>query len=188
MSSNTPYAIASKAILEPKHFRLSIEVKRDVKHFSGLAAVIDGFQSLDGLLRSELDDAKTVSLDNSLLEARAQLLKFRVNSDPVAELVANHGWLAVLAVAVVVVRDYERFRSSAGKMKDDAAAFIHAIRGLTQHQKEQVVMGSHLLVDELLTLSEQSLRSWAARLARVRRSLGGPDGEPPTVTVERGDA
>jgi len=187
MALQTPFEIASKTT-ENFEVRLRIKIKRDVKHFSGLASVVEGLQSLDGILRTELDEGKAIALKNSQLDARAQLLSFKVNSEPVTEFIANNSWIAVLAVAVVVVRDYEKFRSSAAVMKTDAKAFIRSIDGLTEAQKLNVVLGVNLLLDSLLLLSEQSLRGWVARLERARKALAGPDGEPPTVSIPANDA
>ena len=188
MSSLTPFEVLRG--VEPKEapLRVFIKIRRDVTHFSGLAQVSEGFQSLDGLLRTEFEIKGASVLKGSLLEARSALHRFRVNSDPVAEVVANYPWLSVLVVAVIVVRDYQRFRDSSRAMLDDAGEYVNGMRGLTQTQKERVMAGVQLLVEELLKQTEESLRAWAEKLNRVRRAITGTNDEKPSVSTTDPDA
>ena len=188
MLLSTPFEILNTPDADEKLVSVSIQVRRDVTHFSGLSAVSEGFQSLDGLLRTELEIKGPSVLKNSLIEARANLLRFRVNSDPVAEIVANYPWLSLLAVVVVVVRDYQRFKDSSKAIIADATAFVHGFKGFTQPQKNRIILGVTLLLDELLRLPEESLRAWAEKLNRARRSLTGVNGELPSVEIESKDA
>lgn len=104
-----PYdAIQSTVVDDEQLLKVSVEVLRDVNSFSGLVIVAEGLQSIDGFLRSEFTE-QGLTLRNDLLGARAKLTRFRVNSDPVAEFIANHAWMAILVTAVVMVRDYARF-------------------------------------------------------------------------------
>ena len=188
MLSMTPFEVLNE--IEPKEapLRVFIKVRRDVTHFSGLSHVSEGFQSLDGLLRTEFEIKGASVLKGSLIEARSSLRKFRVNSDPVAEVVANYPWLSVFVVAVVVVRDYQRFRDSSRALLQDAGAYVSGMRGLSQTQKERVMAGVQLLVEELLKQTEESLRAWAEKLNRVRRALTGANDEKPSVSTTDPDA
>ena len=94
MQASTPYEIVHGAFPDAKPIHLSIQIRRDVIHFSGLAAVVEGLQSLDGLLRTEMDPKGAARPRHDLLGERANLIRFRVNSDPVATLLAIiHGSL-----------------------------------------------------------------------------------------------
>lgn len=188
MLLSTPFELLNTPEAKENLVSISIQVRRDVTHFSGLSAVSEGFQSLDGLLRTELEIKGASVLKNRLIEARANLLRFRVNSDPVAEIIANYPWLSLLAVVVVVVRDYQRFKDSSKAIIADATAFVQAFKGFSQPQKDRVVFGVKLLLDELLKLPEESLRAWAEKLNRARRSLTGVNGELPTVEIKHKDA
>jgi hypothetical protein len=183
----TPYEVISKEASQLRILNLSVQVPRDVTHFSGLASVIEGLQSLDGLLRTKLDRGGSVARNNELLEVRAKLVRFRVNSDPLADLIANHPWLSVLTLVVVVVRDYERFRNSLAAMKEDAGTFAAGIVGLAKAEQELVVFGVSLIVDELAQFSNGGLKSWVERLNRARNAITGPNDERPTVRVRETD-
>lgn len=186
MSATTPYEIINKASPDEPWMRINVKVRRDVNHFSGLASVVEGLQSLDGILRTEIDVKNSPVLVNGLLEMRAKLNKFRVNSDPVAELFANFPWLSVLVLAVVMVRDYEKFRSSVPVMLSDAKKCVSGIKGLTVAQRETLVVSVALLIDKLLENSADGLQKWAERLNRARKAIAGVEGEWPTIAV--GDA
>ena len=184
----TPYELISKGQPETSLLNLTVQVPRDVTHFSGLASVIEGLQSLDGLLRTKIQPSGSIAYNNDLLEARAKLVRFRVNSDPLAELIANHPWLSVLTLVVIVVRDYERFRNSLGAMKRDAGAFAEGISGLAQAEKQRVALGVSLLIDELATFPNEGLKSWVERLNRARKAISGVNDERPIVSVRANDA
>ena len=184
----TPYELISKEAPGTTLLNLTVQVPRDVTHFSGLASVIEGLQSLDGLLRTKIQPSGSIAYNNDLLEARAKLVRFRVNSDPLADLIANHPWLSVLTLVVVVVRDYERFRNSLGAMKQDAGAFAEGISGLAQAEKERVVVGVSLLIDELAQFPNEGLKAWVERLNRARKAISGVNDERPTVSVRANDA
>ena len=184
----TPYELITKEEPETTLLNLTVQVPRDVTHFSGLASVIEGLQSVDGLLRTRIQPSGLIAHNNDLLEARAKLVRFRVNSDPLAELIANHPWLSVLTLVVVVVRDYERFRNSLGAMKQDAVAFAQGISGLAQVEKDRIVVGTSLLMDALATFPNDGLKSWVERLNRARKAISGVKDEKPTVSVRANDA
>jgi hypothetical protein len=186
MSSLTPYQIINKASPDEPWMRVTVKVRRDVNHFSGLASVVEGLQSLDGILRTEIDVKESPVLMSGLLEMRARLNKFRVNSDPIAELFANFPWLSVLVLAIVVVRDYEKFRSSVPVMLSDAKRCVTGIKGLTAGQREKLVVSVALLIDKLLENSADGLHKWAEKLNRARKAIAGVEGEWPTIAV--GDA
>lgn len=180
----TPFELLNTPEAPEKLVPISIQIRRNVKHFSSLSAVSEGFQSIDGLLRTELEIHELSVLNSSLIdEARAKLHRFRVNSDPVAEITANYPWLSLLAVAVVLIRDYQKFKDSSKAILADATAFVEGFKGFSQQQKKRVIVGVALLLDELLKLPEESLRAWADKLNRVRRSLTGVEGELPSVEI-----
>ena len=186
--TKTPYELVSGISPEEPSLSLSVQIRRDITHFSSLASVVEGLQSLDGLLRTRMAVGGAIALDNKLLEARARLVRFRVNSDPVADIIANNPWLSVLTLAVVVVRDYGKFRDSVALMKKDAELFVYAISGLSEHQQLHVVVGTKLLIDTLLEFSEDGLRTWVEKLARARRAISGLSDERPVIHVTRQDA
>jgi hypothetical protein len=101
------YEAAQEAGGEDELLNVSITVPRDVDRFSGLVTVAEGLQGIDGLLRTEIVHDKPV-LRPDLLGMRAQLVSFRVNSDPVAQIVANLPWISTITFVLVFVRDYER--------------------------------------------------------------------------------
>lgn len=183
MQASTPYEIVHGAFPDAKPIHLSIQIRRDVIHFSGLAAVVEGLQSLDGLLRTEMDPKGAARPRHDLLGERANLIRFRVNSDPVADVIGNYPWLSLVVLAVVVVRDYERFRGSLRVMLGDAGKVVAGIAGLTNSQREQVVVGVQLLIERLLDGTEDGLRGWADRLNRVRKSITGTGGEWPVISI-----
>lgn len=164
--------------------RINIQVRRDVNHFSGLASVVEGLQSLDGILRTEIDFRGPPVLKNSLLDVRANLIRFRVNSDPVAELIANYPWLSILVLSIVVVRDYEKFRSSVPVMLGDARKCVAGIKGLTDVQREKLIISVKLLIGKLLENSAEGLDKWASRLNRASKAISGTDGEWPSIAID----
>lgn len=183
MQSSTPYGIVRGAFPDVKPIHLSIQIRRDVTHFSGLADVIEGLQSLDGLLRTEMDPKGAGRPRHDLLDERANLIRFRVNSDPVADLIANHPWLSLVVLAVTVVKDYEKLKSGSNAIVHDAKQVVTGIVGLTKTQRAQVAMGVQLLVEHLLEGSEDASRRWVDRLNRVRKLISGTDGELPVISI-----
>ncbi len=183
MQLSTPYEIVRGAFPNAKPIHLSIQIRRDVIHFSGLAAVVEGLQSLDGLLRTEMDPKGAARPRHDLLDERANLIRFRVNSDPVADVIANHPWLSLVVLAFAIVKDYEKYKSGSQAIVQDAKQVVTGIVGLTHTQREQVVVGVQLLVERLLEGSEDGLRFWADRLSRVRKAISGVNGEWPVISI-----
>ncbi|GAA6140297.1 hypothetical protein [Hydrogenophaga sp. 5NK40-0174] len=183
----TPFELVRSALGDqPQALPVWVEVHRDVNHFSGLTTVVEGFQSLDALMRTEFDLNKgQASLKADLLDERASLQRFRVNSDPVAEVLAHYPWLSVLVLALVVVRDYQRFKDSAGAMLADAKRLIAGIGGISKAQREKLEAGVKILMERLLAGGEDSLRHWADKLHRARRALSGPEGTLPTISLRQ---
>lgn len=182
MTNLTLFAIASSEGAMSEQLWLSIDIRRDVTHFSELASVVEGLQSIDALLRTDLGSEKPLALNRDLLQARAQLRRFTVRSDPVADVVANYPWVSILALVVVAVRDYEKFKSSATVLKADASAFIDGIANLAADQKLKIAAGTQLLIEHLVELSDDTLSTLIARLDRARKSICGANGEQPQVT------
>ena len=68
-------------------------------------------------------------------------------------------------------------------MLGDAGKVVAGIAGLTNSQREQVVVGVQLLIERLLDGTEDGLRGWADRLNRVRKSITGTGGEWPVISI-----
>jgi hypothetical protein len=180
-----PYAIASRPFKDLEEtVHLHITFPRTIDHFSGLVSLAEAMQSIDGLMRSRITP-RGQELRNELLAERPRVVKFRVSSDPVAELSAKWPWVAILFAVLGagehVIRHYDKYKTNVPAIKADLSAFVDGVKGLTAVKKAQVIAGATAVVDDMLALPEDQLRRLADRIGKMRASLVGSNNEPPSI-------
>ena len=175
--------------------RVTVRLTRDVKSFRDLKAVVDAIDRLESkgrrLLRYEDEGPPRKKLGGQGIQpGRARLVRFRVDSPPLFEVLTDPDWLSLFLLMLV---SYKTGRESVALLIEDAGRLVERIKGLTRRQRDQLIEALTRLEAEMLKNGAQAARKLADELDRIRKKLteSGPDmpdmPDMPEMSVDEDD-
>lgn len=157
---------------------LSITLPREAHEFRDVSEVTRALAEVDSILIREW--FKTWPEYRHRRQRGVWLLRFRVDSPPFFEILADPAWLAVF---VAVIAGYKQAKESVHELNHDVRQLLKRIQGLTERQLQLLEIAVRLTLEHWMGLGEKESIKMAKRFHRIRQRLIGESEGLPGIEI-----
>ena len=166
----------------PSLISVTITLPREPNSFRELNDLTKGMDEIDRLLWRFAPDSWSPGTPSR--ERRAILSRFRIASRPEFEVLTNPAWLTLF---VAILAGYKPAKDSLKEAMSDASSILSTIDGLTQEQIRTLTIGTKLMMDRILEVTERHAINMVKRLRLARSRLLGREVGRVTIVVRELD-